>query len=173
MGGRKIDANICLFKKTRVRIVLRFKCLKTFYQSSDLLLGKRDFSKDIYIFKNNHSKKPLGKRGPRVRPTHLMCPQFTRGKNQWLFPPRGSPFSLRCRRSSLPPLVGPAAGRRTKARPKRLRWPDYLLDLILYASTRPSRGMGGRKTQKKHVITKRMQNADSIKHAGLIFFPNL
>ena len=157
MGGRKIDANICLFKKevspkTRFRIVLCFKHLKTFYWSSARLLGKR---------------------GPRVRPTHLMCPQFTRGKNQWLFPPRGSPFSLRSRRSSLPPLVGPAAGRRTKARPKRLRWPDYLLDLILYASTRPSRGMGGRKTQKKHVITKRMQNADSIKHAGLIFFPNL
>jgi len=36
--------------------------LKTFYWSFARLLGKRDFSKDIYIFKNNHSKTPLGKR---------------------------------------------------------------------------------------------------------------
>ena len=86
MGGRKIDANICLFKKTRFRIVLCFKHLKTFYWNSERLLGKRDFSKDIYIFKNNHSKTPLGKRGPRVRPAALLYPQFTRGKNQCFFP---------------------------------------------------------------------------------------
>jgi len=36
--------------------------LKTFYWNSERLLGKRDFSKDIYIFKNTHSKTPLGKR---------------------------------------------------------------------------------------------------------------
>ena len=108
MGGRKIDANICLFKKeffpkTRFRIVLCFIVLKTFYWSSARLLGKRGFiqkrfteapndcsesaiSLKIFIFKNNHSKTPLGKRGPRVRPTHLMCPQFTRGKNPCFFP---------------------------------------------------------------------------------------
>ena len=124
-------------------------CLKTFYWSSERRLGKRDFSKDIYIFKNNHSKKPLGKRGPRVRPTHLMCPQFTRGKNQWLFPPRGSPFSLRNRRSSLPPLVGPAAGRRTNTRPKRLSGLFYLPGFILGCSTGQIRRLGGRKARQK------------------------
>ena len=70
MGGRKIDANICLskkelFPKTRFRIVLCFKHLKTFYWSS---------------------ASPLGKRGPRVRPAARICPNNTRGKNQCFFP---------------------------------------------------------------------------------------
>ena len=157
MGGRKIDANICLFKKelfpkTRFRIVLCFKHLKTFYWISERLLGKRDFSKDIYIFKNTHSKKPLGKRGPRVRPTHLMCPQFTRGKNQCFFPLMAPlfPSATVGPRSHL--KVGPAAGRRTKARPKRLNGLFYLPGFILGCSTGQIRRMGGRKTRQKRIF---------------------
>ena len=49
----------------------------------------------LIIFKNNHSKKLLGKRGSRVHPAALICPNDTRGKDPWSFSPRGSPFSLR------------------------------------------------------------------------------
>jgi len=45
--------------------------------------------------------------------------------------------------------VGPAAGRRTNARPKRLNGLFYLLDLILNASTGQIRRMGG-KFEIKH-----------------------
>ena len=68
------------------------------------------------------------------------------------FPPRGSPFSFRNRRSSLPPKVGPAAGRRTNARPKRLNGLFYLLDLILNASTGQIRRLGGRKARQKRIF---------------------
>ena len=68
------------------------------------------------------------------------------------FPPRGSPFSFRNRRSSLPPKVGPAAGRRTKDRPKRLNGLFYLLDLILNASMGQIRRMGGRKARQKRIF---------------------
>ena len=106
----------------------------------------------VLFFLNTHSKTPLGKRGPRVRPVALICPESTRGKNQWLFPPRGSPFSLRNRRSSLPPLVGPAAGRRTKARPKRLNGLFYLPGIILGCSTGQIRRLGGRKARQKRIF---------------------
>ena len=147
MGGRKIDANICLFKKTRFRIVLCFKHLKTFYWISERLLGKRDFSKDIYIFKNTHSKKPLGKRGPRVRPAALLCPHFTRGKNPCFFP-----------------LVAPLFPSATVGPRSHLWWDRlradgqmpalsasmacfYLPGFILGRSTGQIRRLGGRKTQ--------------------------
>ena len=48
--------------------------------------------------------------------------------------------------------VGPAAGRRTKARPKRLNGLFYLLDLILNASMGQIRRMGGRKTRQKRIF---------------------
>ena len=126
--------------------------LKTFYWSSERLLGKRDFSKDIYIFKNTHSKTPLGKRGPRVRPTHLMCPQFTRGKNPCFFPLVAPLFSSATvgPRSHL--KVGPAAGRRTNARPKRLNGLFYFPGFILSRSMGQIRRMGGRKTRQKRIF---------------------
>ena len=82
-------------------------------------------------------------------PAALICPKIKRGKDPWSFSPLGSPFSLRNRRSSLPPLVGPAAVRRTKARPKRLNGLFYLPDLILGRSTGQIRRMGGRKARQK------------------------
>jgi len=81
-----------------------------------------------------------------------IVPSFREGEKPMFFPPRGSPFSLRNRRSSLPPKVGPAAGRRTNARPKRLSGLLYLLDLILNASTGQIRRMGGRKTRQKRIF---------------------
>ena len=48
--------------------------------------------------------------------------------------------------------VGPAAGRRTNARPKRLNGLFYLLDLILNASMGQIRRMGGRKTRQKRIF---------------------
>ena len=45
--------------------------------------------------------------------------------------------------------VGPAAGRRTNARPKRLNGLFYLLDLILNASMGQIRRLGG-KFKTKH-----------------------
>ena len=68
------------------------------------------------------------------------------------FPPRGSPFSLRNRRSSLPPLVGPAAGRRTNTRPKRLSGLFYLPGFILGCSTGQIRRLGGRKARQKRIF---------------------
>ena len=53
-------------------------------------------------------------------PAALLCPESTRGKNPCFFPLVAPLFPSANRRSSLPPLVGPAAVRRTKARPKRL-----------------------------------------------------
>ena len=82
-------------------------------------------------------------------PAALLCPHFTRGKNPCFFPLAAPLFPSANRRSSLPPLVGPAAGRRTNARPKRLSGLFYLLDLILNASTGQIRRMGGRKTRQK------------------------
>jgi len=79
--------------------------------------------------------------------THL--PSIHEGEKPMFFPPRGSPFSFRNRRSSLPPLVGPAAGRRTKARPKRLNGLFYLPGFILGCSMGQIRRMGGRKTRQK------------------------
>ena len=74
-------------------------CLRTFYWSS---------------------ASPLGKRGPRVRPAALICPESTRGKNPCFFPLAAPlfPSATVGPRSHL--KMGPAAGRRTKARPKRL-----------------------------------------------------
>ena len=68
------------------------------------------------------------------------------------FPPRGSPFSFRNRRSSLPPKVGPAAGRRTKARPKRLNGLFYLPGFIFGRSMGQIRRLGGRKTRQKRIF---------------------
>ena len=55
--------------------------------------------------------------------------------------------------------MGPAAGRRTKARPKRLNGLFYLLDLILYAST----GQVGAWADEKHD-----KNAENIQCGGFI-----
>ena len=82
----------------------------------------------------------------------LDVPSFHEGEKPMFFPPRGSPFSLRNRRSSLPPKVGPAAGRRTNARPKRLNGLFYLLDLILNASMGQIRRLGGRKARQKRIF---------------------
>jgi len=49
-------------------------------------------------------------------------------------------------------LVGPAAGRRINARPKRLNGLFYLLDLILNASTGQIRRMGGKKARQKRIF---------------------
>jgi len=46
--------------------------------------------------------------------------------------------------------VGPAASRRTKARPKRLNGLFYWPRFILGRSTGQIRRMGGRKTRQKH-----------------------
>jgi len=48
--------------------------------------------------------------------------------------------------------VGPAAGRRTKACPKRLNGLFCLFDLILNASMGQIRRLGGRKTRQKNTF---------------------
>ena len=65
------------------------------------------------------------------------------------FPSRALPFPCATvgPRSHL--KVGPAAGRRTNARPKRLNGLFYLLDLIFNASMGQIRRLGGRKTRQK------------------------
>ena len=126
--------------------------LKTFYWNSERLLGKRDFSKDIYIFKNNHSKKPLGKRGPRVlRPTNSAL--NSRGGKTNVFSPSWLPFFL-------PQTVGPrshlwwgrlrAAGQIPALSASMAFF--YLLDLILNASMGQIRRLGGRKARPKRQI---------------------
>ena len=82
--------------------------------------------------------------------THL--PSIHEGEKPMFFPPRGSPFSFRNRRSSLPPLVGPAAGRRTNARPKRLNGLFYLLGFISGRSMGQIRRLGGRKARQKRIF---------------------
>ena len=77
-----------------------------------------------------------------------IVPSFREGKKPMFFPLAAPLFPSANRRSSLPPKVGPAAGRRTKARPKRLNGLFYLLDLILNASMGQIRRMGGRKAHK-------------------------
>ena len=141
-----------VFLKLRFTVRKARICLRTFYWSSERRLGKRGFSKDIYIFKNTHSKKTLGKRGPRVRPTHLMCPQFTRGKNQCFFPLMAPlfPSATVGPRSHL--KMGPAAGRRTNTRPKRLNGLFYLPGFILGCSMGQIRRMGGRKARQKRIF---------------------
>ena len=106
-------------------------CLRTFYWSSARLLGKR---------------------GSRVRPTQCLCPESTRGKNPCFFPLAAPLFPSANRRSSLPPKVGPAAGRRTNARPKRLNGLFYLPGIILGCSTGQIRRLGGRKTRQKRIF---------------------
>ena len=68
------------------------------------------------------------------------------------FPSRALPFPCATvgPRSHL--KVGPAAGRRTKARPKRLNGLFYLLDLILNASMGQIRRLGGRKARQKRIF---------------------
>jgi len=48
--------------------------------------------------------------------------------------------------------VGPAAGRRTNARPKRLNGLFYLLDLILNASMGQIRRLGGKKARQQRIF---------------------
>ena len=48
--------------------------------------------------------------------------------------------------------VGPAAGRRTNARPKRLSGLFYLSGFILICSTGQIRRMGGRKARQKRIF---------------------
>ena len=82
-------------------------------------------------------------------PAALLCPHFTRGKNPCFFPLAAPlfPSATVGPRSHL--KMGPAAGRRTNARPKRLNGLFYLPWFILICSTGQIRRMGGRKTRQK------------------------
>ena len=68
-------------------------------------LGNADLFKNIFLKLRFTARKArtVSASGPPI------VPSIHEGEKPMFFPPRGSPFSLHNRRSSLPPLVGPAA----------------------------------------------------------------